>query len=235
MTFVLSDLHGHMDRYRAMLERISLSAADTLYVLGDVIDRGPDGVRILLDMMSRPNVVPILGNHELTAAVCLPWLMKEVTDQTLDALGAEQIAALREWIMNGGGPTLRALKGVDQETREEILDYLQDMALYAEVEAGGRSFVLVHSGIENFSPHRPLDAYDLRDFLFAVPNLNKIYYEHAFLIFGHTPTRLLWEQAGEAPSDAILRWGRQIAIDCGCAFGGRLGCLCLETLEEFYV
>ncbi len=24
-------------------------------------------------------------------------------------------------------------------------------------------------------------------------------------------------------------------IDCGCGFGGRLGCLCLETMEETYV
>ena len=24
-------------------------------------------------------------------------------------------------------------------------------------------------------------------------------------------------------------------IDCGCAFSGRLGCLCLDTLEEIYV
>lgn len=26
-----------------------------------------------------------------------------------------------------------------------------------------------------------------------------------------------------------------ISIDCGCAYGGRLGCICLDTMEEFYV
>lgn len=56
-----------------------------------------------------------------------------------------------------------------------------------------------------------------------------------YLVYGHTPTRLLHEQLGEPPSDDILRRGRQIAIDCACAYDGKLGCLCLDTLEEIYV
>ena len=43
------------------------------------------------------------------------------------------------------------------------------------------------------------------------------------------------ERLGEPPSDDILRRGRQIAIDCACAYDGKLGCLCLDTLEEIYV
>lgn len=72
MIYATSDIHGCAEKYQALLERIRFSAADTLYVLGDVIDRGPDGVAILQDMMLRPNVLPILGNHEFMAAMCLP-------------------------------------------------------------------------------------------------------------------------------------------------------------------
>lgn len=235
MIYVLSDIHGHYDKYRAMLEAINFKPADTLYILGDVIDRGLDGCKILLDMMGRPNVVPILGNHELVAAVCLPWLLEEVTDQSLAALGEDQIAALSEWITNGGGPTLRALKQLRQEEREEILEYIRDMELYAEVTAGGRSFVLVHAGLEHFSPEKPLEDYDLQDFLFARPAPRQVYYEDRYLIYGHTPTPLLHRQMGETPENDIIRRGTQIAIDCGCGCGGRLGCLCLDTLEKFYV
>ena len=102
MLYVVSDIHGHYDKYLELLQKIEFSADDTLYVLGDVIDRGPDGCRILQDMMGRSNMVPILGNHEFTAAVCLPWLMEEVTDLSLASLSETQIAALREWICNGG-------------------------------------------------------------------------------------------------------------------------------------
>lgn len=69
MIYVCSDIHGHYDAYAALLTHIDLQSDDTLYILGDVIDRGLDGVKILQDMMARPNIVPILGNHEFTAAV----------------------------------------------------------------------------------------------------------------------------------------------------------------------
>ena len=70
--YVMSDIHGCFDKYQAMLWEIDFSPRDTLYILGDVIDRGPDGIKILQDMNRRSNVFPILGNHAFTAAVCLP-------------------------------------------------------------------------------------------------------------------------------------------------------------------
>lgn len=123
MIYACSDIHGHYDQYVAMLSQLSLRPDDTLYILGDVIDRGPDGVKILQDMMARPNVVPILGNHEFTAALCLPWLMEEITDQSLAQLSATRLATLQEWLINGGEPTLRALRELTEEGRQEILDY----------------------------------------------------------------------------------------------------------------
>lgn len=235
MRYCISDLHGHWDKYRAMLELISLKKTDTLFVLGDVIDRGPDGVRILRDMMGRSNVIPLLGNHEITAVVCLPWLMEEVSDQSLAALNETQIAALSEWIGNGGGPTLRALRALSMEEREDLLDYLRDMDVYAEVRTGRQNYLLVHAGLDRFVPGKPLDDYDLQDFLFARPIPGTTYGSDWTLIFGHTPTRLLWEEAGQEARDEIFRSGGMIGIDCGCGFGGRLGCLCLETMDEFYV
>jgi len=229
-------MHGCFDKYQAMLWEIGFSSRDTLYVLGDVIDRGPDGVKILQDLNARPNVFPILGNHEFTAAVCLPWLMEEVTAQSLAQLDETQLAALSEWITNGGGPTLRGLKQLEQEEREDILEYLREMELYAEVDAGGRSFVLIHAGLENFAPDKSLSSYSLSDFILGRPDIERDYFPDKFLIFGHTPVRLLRQRAGQPPSDKIFRWGKQIAVDCGCVFaGGRLGCLCLDTMEEFYV
>lgn len=229
MHYACSDLHGRYDKYRAILEEIQFKSTDTLYILGDVIDRGPDGIQILQDMMIRPNVIPILGNHEFTAAMCLPWLMEEVTEQNLDALSEDQLAALSEWIRNGGGSTLRALKLLNQREREEILEYLRDMDLYAEVRAGDRDFVLLHAGLDHFAPDKPLEEYGLTDFLFGRPRADVVYYPEKTVILGHTPTRLLSGQ------DEILSLSTMIDVDCGCGFGGPLGCLCLETMEEFYV
>ena len=69
------------------------------------------------------------------------------------------------------------------------------------------------------------------------PGPGAVYYPDKTLVFGHTPTRLLYQQAGEpGQPDRMFRRGGMIGIGCGCAYpGGRLGCLCLDTVEEFYV
>ena len=51
-------------------------------------------------------------------------------------------------------------------------------------------------------------------------------------MFGHMPVQLL---SIGAPAE-IYRKNKLIDIDCGCVFlSGRLGCLCLDTMEETYV
>ena len=74
MIYVMSDIHGCYQTYLKMLEKIGLRESDTLYILGDVIDRGKDGIKVLMDMMMRPNVIPLLGNHEYMAAISLASL-----------------------------------------------------------------------------------------------------------------------------------------------------------------
>lgn len=43
----MSDIHGNRRRFESVMKQIDLQPEDTLYVLGDVIDRYPDGIRIL--------------------------------------------------------------------------------------------------------------------------------------------------------------------------------------------
>lgn len=235
MIYVCADVHGEYNKYVALLERLRFGNSDTLYVLGDVIDQKPDGIRILQDMMARPNVVPIWGNHELTAAICLRWLLEEITEEQLDVPGAEQLAVYQyqNWMDNGGKPTLRGLKQLPQEKWQALLAYFQEMDLCAQAETGGRRFVLVHTGLDHFALDKSLEDYELEDFLFCRPNPDEPRYSNCFLVYGHTPTRLLRRQTGEPSADTILRRGNQIAIDCSC--GGKLDCLCPEIPEESYI
>ena len=64
MTYVMSDIHGNLKRFRSVLEQIDLQPEDTLYVLGDVLDRNPYGFSVLYRLMQMPNAVMLLGNHE---------------------------------------------------------------------------------------------------------------------------------------------------------------------------
>lgn len=59
-----------------MLEKISLSKKDILYILGDVVDRGPNGMKILLHIGKRENVVLLRGNHDYQAEILLSNLYR---------------------------------------------------------------------------------------------------------------------------------------------------------------
>ena len=237
MIYAMSDIHGCYKKYRDMLETIKFAADDTLYVLGDVLDRGPDGFKILLDLAARPNAVGLLGNHELLAAVVLPSLLRTMRQGEKQPLSKTEQEQMQKWIQNGGKPSILQLLRLSGEEMEIVCAYLRSLSAYEEVTVERRKFVLVHAGLEHFSITRPLEKYDLEDFLFCRPDLDTTYFPDKTLVFGHTPTRLLHRQIGEPEQpDRIFRRGTMIGLDCGCVYsGGRLGCLCLDTMEEFYV
>lgn len=107
MIYAVSDIHGRWEKYRALLERLSREDPDyTLYLLGDSIDRGKGGCRILLDAMKRPNVISLLGNHEFSAAVCLPWPLFRRT-----AILPGGVSGLRPHPHPGDPPAVGAIAG----------------------------------------------------------------------------------------------------------------------------
>ena len=86
--YVISDIHGEYDKFMELLDRIGLKETDTLYILGDVLDRGPDPIRVICKLMEMPNVIPIVGNHEVMAITCLDFLCKEITEETIAGIEA---------------------------------------------------------------------------------------------------------------------------------------------------
>ena len=43
----MSDIHGLWDKFEKMMNLLNLKDNDKVYFLGDVIDRGADGIKIL--------------------------------------------------------------------------------------------------------------------------------------------------------------------------------------------
>ena len=62
--YVCSDIHGQRRLLTALLEKTGFSDDDRLYVAGDIIDRGPESIPLLLNLMKMKNAECILGNHE---------------------------------------------------------------------------------------------------------------------------------------------------------------------------
>lgn len=226
MHYVLSDVHGEYDRYLAMLNRIQFSDDDILYVIGDVIDRAPDGVLVLKDIMARPNVQMLLGNHE---------------QMCLDTIGPNyQYGARQLWQENGGSSTYRHLiYKTSKEDRHRILEFLERLPRALDVEVGGRNFHLVHAW--------PGDTDDCRLWSRPSQDWENPFSDDRCVIIGHTPVCYLerpkdycdfLDEVSEAGSHLkIFHAAHFIDIDCGCGNRTpvrRLACLRLEDMKEFY-
>ena len=229
MTYVISDLHGYYDLYTKMLEKIKFKKEDTLYILGDCVDRGDEGLKIVLDIAERDNVIALMGNHDFLALSILSNLDKGFKPGQLE----DMRYLIDIWKMDGGMSTYNEYKKLSPEERKLALMTIDGFRNYAEVKIGEREFVLCHGGIRDYAEDRPLLDYTVEGIAFYREDYGKPKFAKCgkYLITGHTPTAAI-EGAVEGK---IYKNHDHSAIDCGAVFGYGFGCLCLDTMEEFYI
>lgn len=232
MIYCVSDIHGEYDKFMRLLEKIHFSDSDVLYVLGDVFDRGPHPIQVLFEMMKHPNIIPIVGNHELMGITVLKFLMKEITEENIGSIDDRMVQSIINWQMNGSDTTTGEFHKLSLEKRQEVMKYLGEFSAYEEVSAGNKDFLLVHAGLSNFSKRRSLDDYTLNELVWGRTDYEMKYFDDVFVVSGHTPTQNIRQNTRPG---YIYRANNHIAIDCGACFGGRLAAICLDTDEEFYV
>ncbi|MBR6307271.1 MAG: fructose-bisphosphatase class III [Lachnospiraceae bacterium] len=232
--YVMGDIHGEYDMFLKMLDKLSFKDSDELYLIGDVVDRGPHPIKVLQKIMEMPNVIPIVGNHELMALEGLKFLNSEITEESIASIESETLDNLLLWqLHNGGDATVREFRTLNAEEREEILDFLLEFSMYEEVSVGGSEYLLVHGGLGNYSPDKAIDDYSLKDLVWTHADYDTQHFKDTIVVTGHTPTQLI--QDNDKPG-FIYRKNNHIAIDCGACFdGGRLAAIRLDDGEEFYV
>lgn len=224
MIYVTSDIHGNMQRFQSILDQIALGPEDTLYILGDVIDRFPDGGRILRRIMRMPNARLLMGNHE--------WMMYTALCPGREVPEWERQENLEIWYQNGGRVTHNYLKHLRKEARQELLEYVGRLSLQARIQVEGKEYRLVHAAPVEWYP-RYADHYGSpAEFAVWHRILKRPDPEENYtLVVGHTPTAYL-----QADHPARIWQGEGILdIDCGCGtLYGRLACLRLEDGQVFY-
>lgn len=223
--YVMSDIHGEGDLFHAMLKQIHFSEEDTLYILGDVIDRGSDGISLLQEIRDTPNMILLMGNHEHMMLQCC---LRQAS--TLDYL---------RWNRNGNTHTIRSLRKLDSVEQKSIIHYLAKLQTHVEVNVASVPYYLAH-GFPSDNPEEEV---------WKRPELHERNPKPGCcVVIGHTPVlnlvvprqdratyMQLMERNKEHPQ--ILFASGFIDIDCGCSFPEpikTLGCLRLDDLQEFY-
>ena len=232
MIYVMSDIHGKLNMFKQMLKKIRFSDNDTLYLLGDYVDRGEEPIETVQFIKSKKNFMPIAGNHDLMAYTLLSaYDVINVQDYDTQLEIKDRISF---WLnRNGGETTFSAYKLLSSGEKDEFLGFLHDLPLYRELDVGKTHYILVHAGIPHYTPDTPLSRYTADELVWTRPNFDEyLGRKNLRIIVGHTPTLSVNGKA------AIYRGKSYVNIDCGACYGtysGKLACLCLDTDEEFYV
>lgn len=204
----IGDIHGCLDALTALLDAVDVKRDDTLVVLGDVIDRGPQTrgvVDHLIWLSQRCQLVLLIGNHE-----------------EMPLTGLADRPKLKTWLKCGGQKTLQSYgwyagsgrRRVENWIPIEHLDFIRSFRPYYETE----SHIFMHAGYDaNVSlPDQRMLALTRR---VADPNRVQPHCSGKVAVVGHTA-----QQSGE-----VLDLGFLICIDTNCVYDGWLTALDTST------
>mgnify|MGYP001025872982 CR=1 FL=1 len=253
MIYVLSDIHGNKENFDTILEKIDLRMEDFLYVIGDVVDRHPYGIQLLQQIMGMPNARMLPGNHEwmMMKALGISHPMLKTKEEggsiVYEAMMRKMLARRAEkerfalWYGNGGDVTHKAWKGLSDDERKELGNFLSSLPLSYDVNVNGKDYKLVHAAPTELYRKFSGAEYE-NEAEFAVWDREMFKYRFPFgaaIIFGHTPTLYMQDNNPLEIWDA----GDMVGIDCGSGIQelsglysvkGRLACLRLDDGEVFY-
>ena len=224
MVYCISDIHGHYELFCRLLDRLKFGGGDRMYVLGDIVGKGRESIRLAKLLFSLPGVYCIAGNHEYD----MLKRFRALTEQT--------------------GDFERALDGLRGDFEDghlldaETVEGFDSLPYYIETE----ELILVHAGVPladgRILPLREAAreqlVYDRR-----FKDADVLPREGKCVLYGHTPTRYLTgrdEILFYPRADGVRGSGRaadccKIHLDTGVYLGGVLGCVETETCRCTYV
>ena len=193
--FAIGDIHGCVKTFRKLvLDEIILDKQDTLYLLGDYINKGPDSKGVLDFIFELKNsgfdVQCLRGNHEqyLIDGLQFSW---------------EEIA----FVSRGGRETLESFNvNLIKDIPKKYLDFIKSLSYYIELQ----NYLLIHAGL-NFDLADPYkDDFSMLNIRKMDVDLEKTGGKR--IIHGHVPISYL-----QIENDLRLK-KNHISIDAGCVY-----------------
>jgi len=191
----IGDIHGCYAEFAELLERVGIERADKLILLGDLVNRGPDSLKVI-DLAKRHQAVSLLGNHELRLLNYRktkdPAFLKETDEETFSRLRPE------DWIYLEQMPLTHEV--ADLQTVFVHGGFLpNDPWARQPAQVVTRIQVVDHEG----KPRKRADCADC-------PAWADLWSGPPFVVYGHTPRPEIYK----------LKWS--VGIDTACVMGGYL-------------
>jgi hypothetical protein len=199
-TWIVGDVHGCATELRELLERLALAAGDRVILVGDLLDKGPDPVKVL-DTVREVGALSTLGNHDVA-----------VRDHGRARLGGP---------VPGWAPAPYVVACLDRLAAAGRLEDAVTVCASLPLVVRGDGFLVVHGGLDPIAgpggtPERL--ATTLREYPPGVPGAAKWWTRWPgpeVAVFGHDARQgLLRHEVDGRP--------RCIGLDTGLVYGGHL-------------
>ena len=144
MRYAVGDIHGMSKLFFELMGKLNLTQKDRVYILGDAMDRGKDGIEVLQYIMKQENMIYILGNHDDVFLT----IVKNINEYNIDTV--EKLSTPSEYpdgVVDDleyyryslyGESTLKDYLELTPEEQESIVKYLGKAQLWQIDDRAGR-------------------------------------------------------------------------------------------------
>lgn len=234
-TYVISDIHGDFKAFENVLKQANFSDKDTLYVLGDIIDRGEDSYKNFDYITKHNNIKMLRGNHEcwfLDFWDVVQWAPVNTFK------GIYNLARINELNYHYGlTKTITSIakecgaENVYDVMKNKMIPYFKALPLYYTVEVNGKKYVLVHAGLD-FNLDLDKQTQEMVAFNREPFNSLDIQYKDYTIIHGHSTTQFLTNNSVQGD---VIFGEHKISIDGGAStwYNGKLNLLRLDDMQIY--
>lgn len=222
--YACSDLHGQYDLYKKIKSYINEN--DTVYFLGDAVDRGPESWKTFKAVYEDPQFIFLKGNHE-------QMLVAAMEDYV--ATGSIKSSNCQLYYSNGGRDTLKSW--INEGADPYWIDKIKKLLLVAKVKEDNKTIILCHAG---YTPEyrKPVPTED--SLLWSRSHFKDHWdfknYSDTYIVHGHTPWCYLDSKYYEDDDPVIISYGEghKFCIDCGSFYTGITTLFDLKTFNPIY-
>lgn len=230
----VSDIHGNLPFFQALMDQIKLTPDDILVLVGDMLEKGEDSLPLLrhiIELSKTHTLRPICGNCD---ELVLNFFETDRLDQRFFAsyLPRHPESAIRQMAREGGFEQLEDLPRLRADLRAAFPEehaWLKALPTVLETE----HLVFVHGGVPSLEGMEELERWR------CMKNDDFLGQGHAFpkwVIVGHWPVTL-YDPSIPSAAPIFTRDRKIVSIDGGCVLklDGQLNALILpsEDSEDF--
>lgn len=228
--YICTDLHGYLDLYEQIKSYVEPD--DIIYNLGDSGDRGPQPYETLKAVLTDPQFICLLGNHD---AMLYKTIISEY-HKNEDPWGYRECSNLLGY--NGGKKTFKDYKKDTKENKATIRQILANLPTHLEIiNNKGQEVLLSHAG---YTPSAEAIKFiaerEIREGLYIPDDEDLIWdrkhlldewdmenFPNTYVVHGHTPIKDKW-----LTDNGIYRYAKGHKIDIDRQTYNREDCVLLD-------